>query len=254
MKKLIPIILCTLMVSCNYPTPSKGISLNDQAGTAVALTMAANTAGISEMTETPETNTLPVASSTVVSTQGPTTTPTYSIPMLNVSENTNCRSGPGQSYDVLVTILAGKSVEIVGKHESEKYWVVKVDGMDDPCWIWGEFSTATGSYWTVPVTTPPATQVPSPANRPTNLNYTYNCTYNGTNSDVTMSLSWTDQSDNELGFRVYRDDKLVTELPPNSKTFSETITADATDTITYSITSFNTVGESSRASISFSCQ
>lgn len=254
MKKLIPLILCTMMVACNYPSPDKGISLNEQAGTAVALTMAARSSETSEPSETPEDNTLPAPSSTVESTPGPTITPTYSIPMLNVSENTNCRSGPGQSYDILITITGGKSVEIVGKHENENYWVVKVDGLDNPCWIWGEFSTATGSYWTVPVTTPPATQAPSPANRPTNLNYTYSCTYNGTNSDVTVSLSWNDQSDNELGFRIYRGDTLVVELPPNSKNFSETITADSTEKLTYSVTSFNATGESSRASITFSCQ
>ncbi len=254
MKKLIPIFLCTLMAACNFPTADEGISLNEQAGTAVALTMAAETSETTDTSEPPKDNTLPAPSSTVEGTPSPTITPTYSVPMLTVNENTNCRSGPGQSYDILVTIMAGKSVEIVGKHENETYWVVNVDGLDDPCWIWGEFSTTTGSYWTVPVMTPPATQAPSPASQPTNLNYTYFCTYNGTNSDVTVTLSWNDPSDNELGFRIYRDDTMVTELPPNSKKFSENITADSTDTISYSVTSFNAVGESSRASISFSCQ
>ena len=248
MKKLVPIFLCALLAACNFPAAGDDISLNDQAGTAVALTMAV------KPTKAQEEVIAPISTSTMTSTPKATITPTYSIPMLNVIENTNCRSGPGQSFDILVTILAGKSVEIVGKHESENYWVIKVDGMDTPCWIWGEFSSVTGSYWTVPVMTPPATQAPSPVNRPTNLRYTYSCTYNGTNSDVAVTLSWSDQSDNEIGFRIYRDDTLAIELPPNSNKFSETITVDTTQTVSYSVTSFNSVGESSRATISFSCQ
>jgi uncharacterized protein YgiM (DUF1202 family) len=244
MKKLIPIFLCTLMAACNFPASRENINLNDEAGTAVALTLAAKS------TEAPEETDTPPSTSTVDTTPGPTITPTYSVPMLNVSENTNCRSGPGQNFDILITILAGKSVEIVGKHESDNYWVVKVDGMDTPCWIWGEFSSATGSHWTVPVMTPPTTQAPNSPEAPSIANWEYTCA----SGNVNVTIKWNDRADNESGYRIYRNDEMVAELPPNSNSFTEVIQAEDDEELTYRIEVFNEAGTSSSSLINFSCQ
>jgi hypothetical protein len=244
MKKLIPIFLCILMAACNYPAPSGDNTLINEAGTAVALTMAANP------TETIEDPISPTSTPTMTGTPGATITPTYSVPMLNVNENTNCRSGPGQSFDILVTILAGKSVEIVGKDEAENYWVVQLDGMDNPCWIWGEFSNATGSYWTVPVMTPPATQAPNSPEAPSIANWEYTCA----SGNVTVTIKWNDRADNESGYRIYRNDELVTELPPNSNSFTEVVQVEDNEELTYRIEVFNVAGASSSSLINFSCQ
>ena len=253
MKKIIPIFLCFLLAACNMPEPGDETDLNAQAATIVAMTLEAGGA-----TPTLENAPLPTPTlamtSTVTPTITPTITPTYSVPMLTVSEPTNCRTGPGQSFDILFTLLAGASVEVVGRYPVNNYWVVQVEGMDQPCWIWGEYATTTGSYWTVPSVTPPPTKAPSPAEQPTNLQYTFTCTYNGVNSDVAVSLTWTDRSDGELGYRVYRDDVLIAELGANSTSYYDSTTADAAQTLSYSVAAYNASGESGRAAQSFSCQ
>ena len=249
MKELIPLFLGLLLAACNMPAPGGDDSnINNQAGTIVAMTLNA------QRTPTRENTPQPTATLAMTSTVTLTITPTYSVPMLTVNEPTNCRTGPGQSFDVIFTFLAGAQVEVVGSYPTNNYWVVRVEGMDQPCWVWGEYVTTTGSIWTLPSVTPPPTEAPQPAGQPTNLNYTYNCTYNGVDTDIAVTLTWTDQASDELAYRIFRDSKQVAELPANSTTYTEITTTDATQTITYSVSAYNAAGESGRATISFSCQ
>ena len=249
MRKSLVMCFFLLLTACNMPLTSNDEDLNNQAATVVALTLDAQVAATPTLEETP----LPTPTLAVTATPKPTITPTYSVPMLTVNENTNCRSGPGQSFDILTTLVTGASVEIIGKHPTENYWVVKVQGMDEPCWLWGEFSTTSGSFWVVPTMSPPATAAAQPAGQPTNLNYTYECTFNGANSDVAVRLTWNDL-DNELSYRIYRDNAQIAELSANTTSFSETTAADPTQKLTYGVSALNSVGESPRATISFSCQ
>ena len=73
-------------------------------------------------------------------------------------------------------------------------------------------------------------------------------------ANVTVNLKWTDRAEDESGYRIYRGDELVTELPPNSTAFSEVIDVDAGENITYRIEVVNSAGASSSSPISFSCQ
>jgi len=239
--------LLLVLSACNIPGTSPEPSLNDQAATIVALTLNAAQTSTPSPTKTPQ----PANSPTLAISRTPTTTitPTYSVPLLTVNEPTNCRTGPGQSYDLLFTLLPGASVEIVGRYPTNNYWTVKVQGLDQPCWIWGEYSTASGSYWTVPSITPPATLTPSPPDTPSFSNWEFTCGF----GNATVDLEWNDRSDDESGYRIYRNDKLVTELPPNSTAFSEVIDVEAGENITYRIEVFNNAGASSSSPISISC-
>jgi len=241
------IALLLVLSACNFPGTSPEPSLNDQAATIVALTLNAV-----QKTSTPSKTLQPVNSPTlsITRTPTPTITPTYSVPMLTVNEPTNCRTGPGQSYDILFTLLAGASVEIMGRYPTNNYWTVKVQGMDEPCWIWGEYSTVSGSIWTVPSITPPATETPSPPAAPSISNWDYTCGF----GNATVNLKWNDRADDESGYRIYRDGELVTELPANSTAFSEVIDVESGEDITYRIEVFNNTGASSSSPISFLCQ
>ena len=174
--------------------------------------------------------------------------------MLTINEPTNCRTGPGQSYDILFTFNAGAKVEIVGRYPTNNYWTVKVQGLEQPCWIWGEYSTVSGSYWTVPSVTPPATVTPSPPTGPSISNWEYLCGYGTSGPNATITLEWSDRAEDESGYRIYRNDEQVAELPPNSNSFSEVSDVEAGATITYRIEAFNSAGTSSSSTISFSCQ
>jgi len=241
------IALLLVLSACNFPGTSPEPSLNDQAATIVALTLNAV-----QKTSTPSKTPQPVNSPTlsITRTPTPTITPTYSVPMLTVNEPTNCRTGPGQSYDILFTLLAGASVEIMGRYPTNNYWTVKVQGMDEPCWIWGEYTTTSGSYWTVPSVTPPATATASPPTAPSFSNWEFFCGF----GNATVNLKWNDRSEDESGYRIYRGDEQVTELPPNSTAFSEVIDVEAGENITYRIEVFNSAGASSSSPISVSCQ
>jgi hypothetical protein len=248
MKKLLPILLCLVLTACNLPLAEDTEDLNIQAATIIAMTLTAQGAPTQENTP------LPTPTQAAAGEPKSTITPTYSVPMLSVTENTNCRSGPGESYKILTTLRAGVSVEILGKHPTDNYWVVRLPELLEPCWLWGEYATATGSYQAAPEMTPPSTSTPQSAGQPSNLRYTYECAFNGVNSDVTVTLKWNDNSGNETAYRIYRDGVLVAELVANSTTYSETTTADAAQTLTYGVAAYNTAGESDRAAISFSCQ
>lgn len=251
MRKLALISLCLLLTACNMPflNSSPEDDLNTQAATLVALTLNAHSP-----TATHENTPLPTPTLAVTRTPTPTITPTYSVPMLTVNEPTNCRTGPGQSYEILFTLLPGAKVEIVGNYPTNNYWTVKVQGLAEPCWMWGEYVTLSGSHWTVPTVVPPATLPPSPPTAPSLSSWDYLCGYSGSGPNATVNLKWTDRAENESGYRIYRNDKLVTELPPNSSAYSEVVDVEAGENIVYRIEVFNSAGASSSAPITFSCQ
>src|SRR5262245_37324656 len=100
------IVLIFTMFSCNLPGSVPPLSVDDQAATINAATLTAEVRG---GTATVGTNTSPQAVSstpTRVPNSGTATiTPTFSTPMLRVIEQTNCRTGPGQDYEVVFTYL-----------------------------------------------------------------------------------------------------------------------------------------------------
>jgi uncharacterized protein YraI len=256
MRKLIPITICLLLAACSLPLTTTPLTtnptedINNQAATLVAMTLNALATPTQELQEnTP----LPTPTLGTTRTPTPTITPTYSVPMLTVNEPTNCRTGPGQSYDLLFTLLPGASVEIVGSYPTNNYWTVKVQGLNEPCWMWGEYATTSGSVWTVPTVVPPPTTTASPPTAPGIASWDYLCGYSS-GPNATVNLKWTDRSDDESGYRIYRNDQLVTELPANTTAFTEVIDVEAGQTITYRIEAFNSAGSSSSSSISFSCQ
>ncbi len=62
-----------------------------------------------------------------------------------------------------------------------------------------------------------------------------------------ITLNWTDQADNETGYRVYRDGTLIATLPANSTSYKDTLSDQALHT--YSVEAYNEAGASSRISV-----
>lgn len=241
------ILFIFFLAACNFPT-APTITLEEQAFTVVAGTLTAQAPR-----ETPVNIKATPAISRTPSQTGtptPTITPTYSTPLLKVNESTNCRSGPGQSFEILTVLNTGATVEILGRYPQDNYWVIK-NPEGGICWIWGEYSTASGSHWTVPSMTPPPPPTQTLPEPPRNFTYAFYCTLAG---EVTTDLTWTDRANNEQGYRIYRNGNLVAELPANSSAYSETIPINIGDTLSYGVASYNNAGSSAQATISFSCQ
>jgi len=91
-----------------------------------------------------------------------TSTPT--IPLVSVSMDTNCRSGPGQVYDYLGGLFVGQTAEVYGKNQNGDFWYIRLPGNSNTfCWLWGQHATIVGSAALLPVYTPPPTPTPMPS-------------------------------------------------------------------------------------------
>jgi hypothetical protein len=247
------------MLACNLPGTTPPASVNDLAATSIAATLLAQAQNGGDV---PITATFPpipdpsqsAANNTPTASASRTITPTFSTPVLTVLEQTNCRTGPGKAYEVVFTYLPKAKLNILGRYDPENYWLVKSDeSPTGQCWLWGEFVEVAGSYWAVPSVTPPPTATQAPPNAPTFQSWDYTCSFNGINNDLDVILIWSDKSSNETGYRFYRDGGLVTELPANTTTYTDSIAVDSGQNTTYRIEAYNPTGSVSTSTISISC-
>lgn len=174
-------ILTIIALACNLPatTPTPPVDI-DATMTSLAFTQAASQ----------NQNLPPVQPEfTATITQTPTITPTgtLSIPMVSVSVDTNCRTGPGVVYDYLDALLAGEKAEVVGKYTtvSPTYWIIKKGSIT--CWLWGQYATVEGDINSLPEMIPPPS--PTPTFTPTST-LTLTATATNTPSGPSFSLSF----------------------------------------------------------------
>lgn len=263
----VSLILLASLVACNMPVSQTQTA--PEMGTAAALTVQAVLTPLNSPTAAPPTFVIDIGSSvpytytpqgtpsaaqgtptmTATKSTTPTITPTYSVPMIEIKESTNCRTGPGQNYEIIFTFLPGAKTEIVAQYPQDNYWIVKLPDNGGTCWVWGQYATVTGSFWVVPTTTPPPTTTPNAPDAPTGLSWTHEC-----GASITVTLKWTDRSDGEEGFRVLKDGVVVTQLPPNSITYTDTFFGIATQKYSYAIEVFSGNLTARSGTISFSCQ
>ena len=144
----------------------------------MALVFATLACGIPTTTATPDGPNLEATqlAATIVALQSaPTTTPTIEQapantqvpeattaptvpgkPMLSVSVNTNCRSGPGLKYPITGSIVTNGSFEVVARPaSSDPYVIIKNPGGGADCWAWLEHATITGDISTLPTVAVP---------------------------------------------------------------------------------------------------
>jgi hypothetical protein len=82
-------------------------------------------------------------------------------PLVSVTMQTNCRSGPGSDYEVLGMLNVGESAEVVGRSQYADYWVIKLPAAPEPaCWLWGQYAALRGDAGSLPVIPPPPTPTP----------------------------------------------------------------------------------------------
>ena len=275
MKKLLYAfaLLSLTLSACNIPVAQEpgGMSVSDQAATVVAQTLTAVALENQPALATPTAgeNPVPLASPTLDG--APTIAPNFTATagniavtltagtpnatILTVDANTNCREGPGTSYNVVIQLIPGTQYQMLGRTADNKYWVVSEIGKATQCWVPAEFSNAFGNVNLLAVVTPSApTSAAGTLAAPTNLAYEYECVINGVNSDITVKLGWSDRSNNEDGFRIYRDGTLVGQAAQNATFYSEVFAGGASIVYSYYVAAFNAQGEAFGGTISFSCQ
>ena len=252
-------LLLTSVLACNLPSAAPQENA-PELQTAAAQTVAA---ALTPQTSTtvPQSIIIATPSLTLTGTNTPnvtatitsTITPTYSVPMLIVRKQTNCRTGPGQDYEVVFTYLSGKELEIVGRYDPDNYWLVKsAESPTGVCWLWGEFVTVSGSYWIVSSVTPPPTATMPPPVAPS-LRWNYECTYNGINDDLVVDLKWADHANNETGYRVFRNGELIADLPAGSTLYTDRVAVDSGKETSYRVDAYNSTGAASDSTIPIVC-
>jgi len=245
------LILATL--ACNIPGTTPSLSVDDQAATVISATLLAQTETGSDvpMTATVSFTSTVKAVSTATNATKPTVTPTYSTPMLTVIEQTNCREGPGQDYQVLFTYLAKVKLEVIGRYEPTNFWLVKSpESRSGTCWLWGEYVELSGSYWVVPTVTPPPTATIAPSLAASLENWDYSCS----GGQMTITIEWIDRATDEIGYRILRNDQPAMDLAPNTSKFTETVPlTGGTDEFEYQIQVFGPGGTANTYVGKFSC-
>lgn len=93
-----------------------------------------------------------------------TLTATSSFPIVQVSVNTNCRTGPGVIYDWVSALLIDQEAEVIARNADESYWVIQNPGGAGTCWLWGYYATVEGPTESLPVWEAPPTPTPLATN------------------------------------------------------------------------------------------
>ena len=57
----------------------------------------------------------------------------------------NVRSGPGTEYEIVTTVAQGTQAEIIGIGPQDEWFLVELDSLDDPAWIYQDLTTVVGS-------------------------------------------------------------------------------------------------------------
>lgn len=248
--------LILALVACNLPFEQ--IAPPNEVQTAAALTLQAiltptGTVSISpaaQRTNTPSPVVTKTASTDSLTATNATITPTYSVPMLTVLEQTNCRTGPGEEYDVIVTYLTGKELEIAGRYDPENFWLVKSnESPTGTCWLWGQYSEVTGSYWAVASVTPPATVTARPPRAPGILSWEFFCT----GGDLNFTVTWADNANNEAGYRIFRNGESLVELPADSTTYNDVYTLPADQNVEYYVQAYGPSGQANTSIMRMRC-
>lgn len=201
-------------------------------------------------------NTPAITDTPPLPSETPTITPTatLSVPMVSVSMDTNCRSGPGKEYDLWGALLVGEKAEVVGKNTALNYWVIKNPDSAGTCWLWGQYATVEGNTSAIPEVPAPPTPTPSVPTAPGNFSVDRVCKtmlFPSPHLDMTnATLNWNDKSDIEEGFYIYRDGALIATLGPNTESYAENPPGLSH---TYGVSAFGPGGESNVKEASVSC-
>jgi hypothetical protein len=243
--------LILAILACNMPFEQ--IPPPDEVQTAAALTVQAAmiTPEIVSATATRSASVTPrTPSATSSPNQTATTTPTYSVPILTVHESTNCRTGPGEEYEIVVTYLEGKELEIAGRYDPGNYWLVKSsESPTGTCWLWGQYTDVTGSSGSVPSVTPPPTVTARPPRAPGILQWEFFCS-DGT---LTFTVNWADNANNEAGYRIFRNGEALVELPADTTTYTDSYSISSDESVDYYLQAFGPSGTANSSIMRMKC-
>jgi hypothetical protein len=91
----------------------------------------------------------------------PTITSTPGPPIIRVSVDTNCRSGPGLIYEYLGALMTYDEAVVLARSSLPGFWVIEnPDNLGTECWVGEQYASIQGDTSGLPVRTPPPTSTP----------------------------------------------------------------------------------------------
>jgi len=150
---------------------------------------------------------------------------------------------------ILASCNLPKSTQITGQNPAGRFAAptLQVISSQTPMTIivpTNIMSTMTASP--IPTLTPPNTPIWSA--------YNYTCELAVGGGTMTMNLSWTDRSNSEEAYKVYRDEQVIATLDPNSTFYVDAAFVATGKTLSYSVQAFNTNWQVSTSTITSGCQ
>jgi hypothetical protein len=158
-------VLAIAALACSQFTPAAPPQDPNAADISIAQTVAARQTEAALTNPPTATSTatpaLPTLTLQPTSSATPEFTPTLETPLITVSVDTNCRTGPGQVFERVGILLVGETAEIVGREPRGEYWLIRNpdEGEVEYCWVWGEYATVTGNLLPLLFASPPPTPV-----------------------------------------------------------------------------------------------
>jgi hypothetical protein len=150
---------CTLVVlSLSILLAACGQSAQGAIATGIAQTqqvsaLLTQAAGLPIATLVEQPSQTPLAPIAAIATSGPA--------FVTVSQDTNCRSGPGLGYPQLALAHAGVEYEVIATF-SNSYAVIKAPAGGGDCWLFLQYASTTDfSAFTLPTATQPPTPQPT---------------------------------------------------------------------------------------------
>ena len=234
---LVPVALVLGLLACSVGTSTPIANPLDAAGTVVSMTLQALGSA------TP-------AAPTSTSTAVPVTATATTKPSLTINTNAaKCTEAPKAGATEVVSFAAGTVVDMIAKDTVDSYWLVKDPASGSSCWVQTKDATPSGSFDLLPEVTPAANSSASVPGRPGRVNYNYSCEGNS----LTTTLIWSAAQGSVSGYRVYRLGNLVTQLPANATTYTETTDFTIGLQMNYAVEAYNDAGASTQLTWNFTC-
>jgi len=98
---------------------------------------------------------------TLAFTGTPLPSATSNLPMISVSKETNCRTGPDTVYDRVGGLVPGVMAVVTALDPTKSYYYIENPNYTGSyCWVWGYYATRFGDFSGLPIYQPGPTPTP----------------------------------------------------------------------------------------------
>lgn len=102
-------------------------------------------------TNTPTQTLTPLADSSTPAPSSATAAAVVKGSYFTLTIDSHCYDGPGESYNIVVTMQSGEVVQVIGRNQENTWWRIFND-ISAGCWIANEVGTFVGEVALIPIT------------------------------------------------------------------------------------------------------